>query len=1262
MTSTRVTNKGVTRRNFLGLVAATGGATVLPVAGAAGPAFAAGAPATPVAHAASVGFAQGDLGITSGALGNWGDSVALAFDGDRRSIGADLNTAHPLSAIELIRQGEDGDPHQRLGVKIGVLTYDTDPTSSSFAHFNITATAALDYLSRSVGFDLQSERIVRRLQLHNRAATARAVAADYTLWASDDNAVWAPLTGWDFTAEVVDGRMQHTFDGFEVTARYVKINFDFPGTAGFDFILDSPLENARAFGSMPPPEPGPVHRITSRDLSVWVSDDNASWTKIPDVHIVNVGTSLWLYGFAVSTRYVKVHMHREDTGAETFLITDIQSGMRVYDIPTDAFVAAGGGAWTWVTPVLVSNPTAETLRDRAVFISAASLDVDGLVAAGRLQTDLRDLRFATTDGHELHAYSNGDGVYVRIPSIAPSEQQEILAYSGNPAASSRVAHDAGALQVEYGQRTLTPQTGIGNWGGSGMKVVQLPSGLMMAAAGYSGGPYQLAARFSSDGGRSWGAVEPITPVVDPPVTAVSPGGFLLDPVTDVLSIFFLIQTVYTSGGDLMDRAQNDVQLWTARTTGYDASGRPVFGPLQHIPLQVQASGLPVAWGLSYSNGIRTAAGTHLYPVSYMIDSTGTFASTVLRSTDGGASWAQSTELILPSAPVGYERGVTELAITELDSGDVLLVARQQDMSKHYFLSSTSADDGLSWSIPSDSKILSSNTAAALFRDESGGHGMTWPGHNGFGQVSYYRNNLTAAYSDDDGESWNGYQDLLAASSISTPGWGNVNETRTAVNADSWVGPDDGRVFAWGRPTQPTIVMHVDDYESFVRDSHGALDIPVYRSAGGASNGTELTSSRWWRTTRTGTVDLVEGSRPDRQAVRLLSSPLGPAGASRLFPAIRKGKICFGLQIANIVDEVHLVLQEGFSAHHNARGTALSLKITPSGELHITTDSVFAPIRAIGHRSADVDPALGNLTAMGTHQIVAYDYQNRSMGADLGSPREVTGLELVDNDFVSSTGNRIDPGLLEVWISDTNAGDWTPVSGWSGVKNGNVITVSGAPLTTRYIKLAHPYSDSGWTVGNDEQQMIRVLPDADEDQSFSALSTPTSLVAGTWHRFEIEADIPGDRIVVTVDGVERAAVSVLHPAEVLTHFLLLGGSAASGDVRIDEFLVQDTAQGLPVVARVGDTYEVGSTPPGSGGGTGSGGSGTGSGGGAAVGADAGAVTTFDRALAVTGAPAPNFGALAVIGAVGAALGGGILLLRNRNVGRQEESHPDSPTLE
>lgn len=1163
----------LSRRTFLALSASVGAGTLLPVTGAA--ATGAGSSGTATALDAVIGFAEADHAAPSSPLGRWGEHLKIALDHNRRSVGADLGSVQDLNAIELARDlaGDD----TRLPAAIGVLTNDAAPATGAFANFAVTTAAALDFQRRSLGVDTFGAATIRRVELVARDATTRLAEADYTLWTSQDNVTYQQLTGWTFAASSEGGRVVHTFGGFEVQARYLKVNTRFADSA-FTFVLQDPRADVRVHGAAAPPAPGPAHRLGSRDLSVYVSDDNATWTKVGGVELVDAGAALWLYGFRARGRYVKVHCHRAEVTGWTFTLTDLQTAVRVHHLPAHTFVGAGGGAWSHRTQILIRNPHHRALRDRAAHVSFADLGTEALIAAGRLQPDLRDLRFATRDGAELHAYADATGVHIRVPEISARRTVLVYAYSGNPAAANRVIHDGGALQVEYGRRTLLEQQGIthpdGPAWGEGVKVVRLPNGTMMAAAA-AGSALSIHARFSTDGGWTWSELERVLPAPDVPKARLAgPGGFIVDPRTGVLSFFFLVATAYTPTGDFMDPEQNEVQQWIAQAETYTGDGRPVFGAPRRIPLRTVGTDQPVSWGLSYANGIVTRAGSHLYPMSYMIRSDGTFASNVIRSTDGGRSWAQSTsELTLPDT-FGFEKGVTEVAISELGDGRILLLARQQAPQRHYLTASWSADDGRTWTPVTDSAILSSNTAAGLFPDSRGGQVLTWSGHNAFGQTSYYRNNLTAAYTDDDGANWHGYQDLLAGSALSTPGWAHISEVRTAVNADSWAAAGTDRVFAWTRPSKPAQLMLIEDFDAFVRDTHGALDVIAHRDTAGAANGTELAAHRWWRTTRTGTLDLAAGARAHRQAIRLRAAPQGEAAASRLFPAVRQARISFGLRSSQLAGGLHLCLQEGFAAHHNARGTVLSLLLGPDGELQATTDDVFGTFPDIGHANLDTHPAAGNLTALGLHQLVAMDFQNRSVGADLFEVREITGVQLVDNDLIGTgAGNRVRPEDLSVWTSDTNRGDWQRVEGWTGRKDGAVITLSGPAVHARYVKVAHPYADNAFTLANDEQRIMRVLPDGNDEQVFRPLEVPTRLAPGEWHGVVIDLDLPAGTVTVEVDGSRRARLPRLHAAEVVTHLLLSTGAAAAGEIRLDELIVQDTALGLPEPAGVGATTPI-----------------------------------------------------------------------------------------
>jgi hypothetical protein len=906
-------------------------------------------------------------------------------------------------------------------------------------------------------------------------------------------------------------------------------------------------------------------RLNSRDLSVYASQDNVSWTKLR-TETVDLGGDLWLYGLDTTARYVKVHCHRGEQTGFTFVINNMQTGLRVHRLGHRQFVGSGGGVWRYKTPVLVRNANGRTLRDRAVYVSFAALGVDRLVAAGQLAEDLRDLRFADAAGNELHAYADGSGVFVRIPEIHANATVPIFAYSGNPDAVNRVTRDVDTLQVQYGNVTLTEHPAPPD----ALKTVRLPDGTMMVVTSVRP-PSGLQARFSRDGGRTWSGPEQILAPSDLPNTRLeSPSGYIVDPETGVLTFVYLVATVHL-GGDYMDPTRNNVQTYVVQAASYTSDGRPVFGTPRHIPLRTIGDDRPVSWGLTYTSPIRTRSGAYVLPISYMIRSDGTFALGFVRSTDRGRTWVQSrSELTVPD-DVGFEIGVTENGLAQLSDGRILLLARQQTRQKRYFALSQSFDDGRTWTPITDSTVLASNTQPTLIGGQGKGLTLTFSGHNAFGQTSYARNDLTVAYSDDDGRTWQGYHNLIGATALATPGWFNTGEIRRVVNADSAPAATGDRVFAWSNQGGPPgQILLVEDFDVYLRDSHGALDVISYRDAGGASRGVELAQSRWWRTLRAGILDLVPGSRAGRQAVRLRSTPPNETAATRQFPAIQQGTVRFALRWTSLGSGLRLSLQEAYGDHSLATGTVLALRLTPAGELLATTQAP-QPLPVIGYLGNDIDPAAGNLASFGTRGGFALDYQYRSIGADMFAPTEVTGVQLVDDDVLTADGNRIRPDDLRVWVSDTNAGDWRALEDWIAVKEGPVITITGPAVTTRYIKVSQPYGDTAFTFGNDVQHLLRILPDREAAQVFHPLPTPARLAKDDWHLVELHVDLALGAIAVSVDGVVRGRLAPLGAAGTVAHLLaFLEQSSEPSEIAIDELLVRDTARGLPGVALVGPT--------------------------------------------------------------------------------------------
>lgn len=890
-------------------------------------------------------------------------------------------------------------------------------------------------------------------------------------------------------------------------------------------------------------------RLNSRDLSVYTSDDNASWRKVP-AEMVDLGSSLWLYGFEARARYVKVHCHRGELTGATFVINDIQAGLRVHNLVMGQFAGSGGGQWTYRTPIQVKNPTSALLRDRAVYISFAALGVDRLVAAGQLAGDLRDLRFTDAAGQELHAYTDGTGVFVRIPDIAPGATIPVFAYTGNPSAISRVSQDTGTLQVQYGNVTLTSQPAPPD----AIKVVRLPSGVLMLVSSVLP-PSGLTARFSSDGGRTWSDSEQILPPSDlPSVRITLPSGSILDPETGVLTFIYGVATV-SSGSDWTDPAEHFLQTYAVQAASYTADGRPVFGEPQQIPMQILAAGIPAGYALTYTSPIRTRTGAYLLPISYTINPVGVFGLGFARSTDGGRTWVQSpTEITMTSPLNSLEGGVSENGLAQLSDGRIIVLARDEGPSRYYLGISESSDDGLTWTPLTDSSVFATDTQPTLISGRGEDVTLYFSGHNTFGQTSYYRNDLTAAYSDDNCQTWNAYHNLLAATSLSTPGWGSSAEARRVVNADDEPAGLTDRVFAWVDQGASAQAMLVEDFDAYLRDSHGALDVISYLDSAGAANGTELAQSRWWRAVQPGTLDLVPGSRPERQAVRLTTTPPGQTVASRQFPAIRQGTVRFALCWTSLGSNLRLSLQEAYTSSAMDLGTVSMLRLTPDGEL-IGLDPV------IGILEHDTDPATGNLDFFGLSGEAALDYNYRSVGADMALPVEVSSLELVDD----GQGNRVQSGDLKVWVSDTNASDWQELTDWTGVKNGQVITLSGTSVTTRYIKVSQSYGDTSYTFTNKLQSLLR-FPGVT-----GALPVPTQLTQDDWHLIELGVDTPAQTVTVTVNGTARGTLPQRTTASAVGYLLVtLDASGDPSEIALDELIVQDTSRGLPAVAHIGPT--------------------------------------------------------------------------------------------
>jgi|GEM_PF-1775626 len=957
-------------------------------------------------------------------------------------------------------------------------------------------------------------------------------------------------------------------------------NLGYTGGVGLDCLLRTvglDLGSAQQVNAIELTNDRPTHRLNARDLSVHTSNDNANWTK-QRVMFTDLGTTIWLHGFDVTARYVAVHCHRHEAATTyTFGTASLPSMITAHRIPAGAFIAGGAGTWPYRTAFQVSNGGAVELRNRAVHVSWAELGASALIAAGKLAADLADLRFADANGNPLHVYDDGDGVFVRIPTLPAGGQTTIHAYSGNPNAVSILA-DASALQVEYGHRTYRVQSATSAAGlafGNELHPVRLPDGTLMLAANTnsSGG---IHARYSTDDGRTWSIPEPLIAPSNPDLGQDRAGGFHVHPTTGVITAV-LYSVGVSSGTDWTDVTQHRCKVWTSRATSY-SGGRPVFSPPVAQPITNHLGGAEAAWTLTYTDPVLTPTGALVVSVPYISTAAGQFAIAILRSTDAGVSWTQSASVLsLPSDTWG---GASESCLIVRADGALCLLARQQEGGKFHFATSVSSDDGVTWSPLADSTILASNTQPTVLRrnDELL---LGWPGHNAMGQLSFQRNNLTLAWSDDDGTTLHGHQDLTTASSLSTPGWkvDADNKEREKIRMlEAFMVPagTDDLVVGWASGLNPTSgsTLLVEDIDAYLRESHGALDVLRHRDANVTDSGIELAQSRWWRTSPSGSLTLTAGPRSGVQALRLLTTDTAAiAGASRLFPGARSARIRFRLRWTTLGSGLRFAVQEGYSRDDgpvtgaNARGTVALFDLGTSGELRTTTDDFYSGIPIGGYRQNDTSPQTGNLSMVGNLRV-AFDYQRRSVGLDLQVPRAITSIVLTGDPLSGSTTTRLDPASLGVWRSNNGYG-WVQVPGWSGTKSGLQITLSGPEFTAQHVKVTQPWGDTAYTFANEIEEMVTVLParpDLEERPVFEPLQTPTTLAANTWHTVQLDCDLDADQVVTRMNGGVVSTLPTLRHAETITHFCLVTATGGTTDVQVAEFSVQDTSRGLPAVVR------------------------------------------------------------------------------------------------
>jgi len=172
------------------------------------------------------------------------------------------------------------------------------------------------------------------------------------------------------------------------------------------------------------------------------------------------------------------------------------------------------------------------------------------------------------------------------------------------------------------------------------------------------------------------------------------------------------------------------------------------------------------------NMIETEDGILVLPITRLIRNPSRHGICVYVSADEGKSWVASRDII-DLGGHGHHDGATEPAIVQLRDGRLWMLIRT---TLGQFWSAFSSDGGRTWPILRPSAIEASSAPGAMIRLASGRLVLAWnrmcstqrksyPRFGGEGQIalrpfSGHRQELSIAFSEDDGETWSSPQVVI----------------------------------------------------------------------------------------------------------------------------------------------------------------------------------------------------------------------------------------------------------------------------------------------------------------------------------------------------------------------------------------------------------------------------------------------------------------------------------------------------------------------
>jgi len=423
-------------------------------------------------------------------------------------------------------------------------------------------------------------------------------------------------------------------------------------------------------------------------------------------------------------------------------------------------------------------------------------------------------------------------------------------------------------------------------------------------------PQYAYARYSSDNGYTWS---------EPELLFEFPRG----------------KGTYSGQVMLVDRDDN-IHLFGLHFFGYDLKNPDNWDAWKSYAFHVMSTDGGKTWtrpqhcdfGYNYTgmtnSVIQLTTGRILLPVSYYSNrKTGRFVSIVSLSDDGGRTWRPSKdECVVDTGGGGIESGACEPVVIELNDGRVWMMIRTQG---GYQYESFSSDGGDTWTEPVPSRFVSSNAPAAFLRLRDGRLVFVWQNSMDGAAISYARQVLAAAISDDDGETWKGYREVARV--------GMFGENKGATYPFLTETPD-GKIFL--------AYVSYTHGASFVRVDPDWLEETTAREdfAGGIGN--------WCTFASEGASAIPHPARPGAQVLALRKPKADrPARASFNFPFGVKGHLTMRLRLEPGFQGAWVSLTDFFSVPGYAEEGRFGISIGADGRVSArTSDGEFTPTDAV----------------------------------------------------------------------------------------------------------------------------------------------------------------------------------------------------------------------------------------------------------------------------------------------------------------------------